>query len=119
MLKNLFLKTKYQPWVCLCFVTALFGVLWLIGPQQIPVVIYKLLLPLLGGAVLLFAWVALVPMGNPARYLADDWRNCPDADKDGEADFQVVSGYHRVFCMTLKACALVFSAGALAVSMGL
>ncbi|WP_051258182.1 putative holin [Desulfovibrio cuneatus] len=118
-MQNPFLSSRWQPLVCLALALGLFVLLALAGPQQLPVLVYKLLLPLLGGAVLLFVWVALVPHANPARYLADDWRCTPDADNHDGADFPVAAGYKGVFCACVLGCALVFCAGALAVSLGL
>ena len=116
---NPFLSSRIQPLLCLVLALGLFALLAFVGPQQLPVILYKLLLPLLGGAVLLFVWVALVPMANPARYLKTDWRSNPDADVPGGADFRVAVGYAAVFCACVLGCAVVFSAGALAVSLGL
>ena len=116
---NFFLNTRLQPWLCALLAATLVALLAWLGPQQIPVVIYKLLLPLLGGSVLLFVWLALVPFANPSRYLRKNWRDDPDADVDDGPDFSVVVGYYGVFCSCVTGCALVFSAGALSVGLAL
>ncbi len=93
----------------------LFIALWLHSPQQIPVVVYKLLLAPLGGLAGCCVWLALVPYANPSRYLVKDWRSDPDADIDGKADFEVAPGYDAIFCMCLFCAALAFVVGMLAV----
>jgi hypothetical protein len=118
-MQNPFLQTRFQPFLCFLATLALLCMLAMFGPQQLPVVIYKLLLPLLGGFAAVYLWIALVPIGNPARYLAYDWRRDPDADRPGIADFAVAEGYVTVYCVCLACTALAFGAGMLAVAWGL
>lgn len=112
-------STKLQIVWCFIAVAVLFIALWLHSPQQIPVVVYKLLLAPLGGLAGCCVWLALVPYANPSRYLVQDWRSDPDADVDGRADFEVAQGYEPVFCTCLFCAALAFVLGMLAVGMGL
>lgn len=112
-------STKLQIVYCFLAVAVLFIALWLHSPQQIPVVVYKLLLAPLGGLTGCCVWLALVPYANPSRYLVKDWRSDPDADIDGKADFEVAPGYEAIFCMCLLCAALAFVLGMLAVGMGL
>jgi hypothetical protein len=112
-------STKLQIIWCIVAVAALFGALWVHSPQQIPVVIYKLLLAPLGGLAGCCVWLALVPYANPSRYLTKDWRSDPDADVDDHADFEVAPGYEAVFCTCLFCAALAFVLGMVAVGMGL
>lgn len=112
-------STKLQIVYCFLTVAVLFIALWLHSPQQIPVVVYKLLLAPLGGLAGCCVWLALVPYANPSRYLVKDWRSDPDADIDGQADFEVAPGYEAIFCTCLFCAALAFVVGMLAVGMGL
>jgi hypothetical protein len=112
-------STKLQIIWCFAAVAGLFVALWLHSPQQIPVVIYKLLLAPLGGLAGCCVWLALVPYANPSRYLVKDWRSDPDADVDGRADFEVAPGYESVFCTCLFCAVLAFVLGMIAVGIGL
>lgn len=112
-------RTKFQIVYCFLLVSVLFMLLLVASPQQIPVVGYKLLLAPLGGLVGCCVWLALVPYANPSRYLVKDWRSDPDADVDGEPDFEVAGGYEGVFCTCLICAVLAFVVGMLAVGLGL
>lgn len=112
-------STKRQIVYCFLAVGVLFIALLVASPQQIPVVVYKLLLAPLGGLVGCCVWLALVPYANPSRYLVKDWRADPDADVDGKADFEVADGYEGVFCTCLICAVLAFVVGMLAVGLGL
>lgn len=117
--ENLFLKTRYQPFICLLIALLLLYALAVFGPQQLPVVVYKLIMPLLGGSVGCFIWLTLLPYANPSRYLARNWRDDPDADVPGGPDFAVVEGYEAVFCVCLVSLTCAIVAGMLAVAWGL
>ncbi|MGE4440174.1 MAG: putative holin [Desulfomicrobium sp.] len=118
-LDGLLSTTRFQIVYCLIAIVALCGVVWLYSPQQLPVVLYKLLLAPLGGVVGGCVWLALVPIANPSRYLATDWREDPDADVKGGADFEIADGYERIFSVCVVCLALAFTVGMLAVGLGL
>lgn len=117
--ESVFLKTRHQSLFCLLLTAALLLLLAVFGPQQLPVIVYKTAMPLLGGFAGCFAWLTLVPFANPSRYLAKNWRDDPDVDVPGGADFAVVDGYEAVFCVCIFCEACAVCAGMLAVSWGL
>lgn len=112
-------KTRLQIWYCLAILVALFlGLAWL-APHQVPVIVYKLIMCPLGGAIGVALWLSLLPYANPSRYLAHDWRKEPDADNDGKADFEVAKGSEGIFLLCVLCTCLAFCVGMLAVAWGL
>ena len=71
-----------------------------VSPVQLPVVIYKLLLCLLGGLCGYVMDVSAFPYAAPDSYLVKDWRKNPNADGgDSDADFPVLSDYVPAFLL--------------------
>ena len=116
---NPLLKTRFMPFLAAILAVILFALLSRLGPQQLPVIVYKLLLPILGGVVACNAWLALMPYANPSRWLAYDWRSDPDADRPGLADFAIAPGHKGVFVVCVFCMTLAIVAGMLAVAWGL
>jgi hypothetical protein len=98
---------------------ALQGVILLFSPAQSPVVLYKLALVVIAAILAVFCDVAVFPFARPDSYLALDWRNDPDADRPGEADYPIADGYEGAFCAACLRRALIIAAFVLAVSLGL
>lgn len=91
--KNPFTARARLPFVSLLAVMLLL-LCGFISPVQLPVVVYKLLLCLLGGLCGYVVDTAAFPYAAPDSYLVKDWRDDPDADGgDGDADFPVLPGY--------------------------
>lgn len=116
---NFFLSTKRQLLFCAVSTVLLLVLLALFSPSKVGVVLYKLLLTPLGGAIGVWLWFALVPYLNPSRFLKRDWRSNPESDQVDEADFPIVDGYFIVFCVCAVCAALAFIGGMLAVAWGL
>ena len=118
-MENPVLNTRVQPFLCLLAAIGLLALLYFLGPQQLPVVVYKMVMPLLGGFAGASAWLVIMPYANPSRYLEADWRLSPEADKPGEADFPIAKGYELPFCVTSVCVTLATCSGMLAVAWGL
>lgn len=93
---------------------------WIVSPIQLPVVIYKLLLCLLGGLCGYVVDGAAFPYAAPDSYLKDDWRENPDADGNAdEPDFPVAIGWESEFIVaSLRRTALILG-GMAVVGLGL
>ena len=93
---------------------------WLVSPVQLPVVIYKVLLCLLGALAGYAVDGAAFPYAAPDSYLGDDWRNNPDADGGtDDADFPILEAYAPEFCIaTIRRAGLILG-GMVVVGMGL
>ena len=90
-----------------------------LSPHQGPVAMYKLGLMLAGGVAGYALDRALWPFASPSSYLVDDWRDNPDADEPGNADYPVVVEYKSIFCIAMLRQAAMAACGMLAVSLGL
>lgn len=99
-----------RRWLALAFVAALalFAVIWFAAPVQLPVAAYKLALVLVAGlAGHLFDCVAF-PYAVPSSYLYEDWRDHPEEDREGDADFPVACECEGLFiAATLRKAALI------------
>lgn len=98
---------------------ALQVVIWLVSPQSGVVVLYKLGLPVLAAIVGLFFDFAVFPFARPDSYLDEYWKKDPDADKPGNADYPIATGYEGVFCNACLRRAVIIAAFVVAVSLGL
>lgn len=97
-----------RRWLALTLlvVVALFAVIFVAAPVQVPVAVYKLALALVAGIAGHLLDCAVFPYALPSSYLSEDWRADPDADREGDADFPVASG-----CITLFIAAMLRKAG--------
>lgn len=109
---------RHRFWVLFTLTVILLLILAGLSPTQLPVLQYKVTLPMLGGVA--FYWLdhALYPFAQPDGYLDEDWMDSP-GDNQGDADFPVARGYRLVFALVMLRQTLMVCAGALAVSMGL
>ena len=118
-----FLKLLLDPRPQLFFFAALAVVLqiviWLVSPAQGVVVLYKLGLPVLAAIVGLFFDFAVFPYARPDSYLDDYWKKDPDADRPGDADYPIATGYETAFIGACVRRAMIIAAFVLAVAMGL
>lgn len=118
-LKNPFLQTRYQPFFFLLLTVVLLALLALLGPQKLPVMVYKLVMPVLGGFAGCFSWLTMLPYANPSRYLEKDWRQNPEADRPDKPDFPIASGAELPFCISCVCLTVAICCGMLAVAWGL
>jgi hypothetical protein len=93
--------------------------IYLFSPAQSPVVLYKLALVAIAAVLAVFCDVAVFPFSRPDSYLDKDWRNDPDADNPGNADYPIAEGYEAAFCTACIRRALIIAAFVLAVSLGM
>ena len=96
----------------------LLGAIALISPQQVPVALYKLSLISLAAVVGYWLDRSLFPYARPDSYLKLDWR-CVDGRCSRDADFQVASGYQRVFALAMLRRAIIVAAVVIGVALGL
>ena len=99
MFKKLF---SARRWLALCgLVTVLIlAFLAVISSQQLPVIAYKA--GLVSFAACIGVWIdrAIFPYARPSGYLKTDWLRNPDADGgEDEVDFEICTGYFRVFAI--------------------
>ena len=94
-------------------------VIWIASPMNALVVLYKLGLPVLAAIVGLFFDFAVFPFARPDSYLDDFWKNNPDADRPGDADYPIAAGYEGAFCNACLRRAIIIAAFVLAVALGL
>ena len=90
-----------------------------ISPAQSPVILYKLALAVIAVVLAVFCDVSVFPFARPDSYLDEDWRNDPDADRPGSADYPIAKGYEVAFCLAFLRRALIIAAFVLAVSLGM
>ena len=113
-------KMRNLRWAWAAILAAYFLVaLYLISPQQLPVIAYKVCLLLTAGLAgyWLDRWTA--PYARPEGYLTHEWRDHSEAWPDNKADFAIVAGYRRVFCATMLRQAIIMGCAMLAVDLGL
>ena len=99
MFKKLF---SARRWLALCgLVTALIlAFLAVVSPQQLPVIAYKAALVSFAACVGVWLDRAVFPYARPSGYLKKDWMRNPDADGgEDEVDFEICTGYFRVFAI--------------------
>ncbi len=111
MKKARLIKFLLLTLVCLAVVLVL-------APAQLPVVLYKLGLLLLGA--LAFWWLDMVvfPYSRPGSYLVAPWREVTEFVAGG-ADFEIAPGYELVFALaTLRRAGLMSLGGALSMALG-
>jgi hypothetical protein len=104
-------------WILIC-VALIAGVI-VLYPPQLPVIISKLLFVALAGVVGYYLDRSLFPYARPDGYLAH-----PLADRYGlppqvtDADYQINTGYERVFAAALIRRALIIGAAMPAIGLG-
>lgn len=106
-------------WFLTALTTALVLVLARLAPEQLPVLHYKLCLPMLGGLNGYWLDRALFPFAEPSGYLDQDWLLHGGDGADGEPDYPVAPGYVWAFSLACLRQAVLVGVGALAVSLGL
>jgi len=106
-------------WLLFAVTAILIVTLGALAPQQMPLLPYKLALPMLGA--LDFFWLdwALFPYAQPAGYLWTDWRRAGGHGADGDPDYPVSMGCDTLFCAACLRQSGMVAVGALAVSLGL
>lgn len=114
-----FIAARLWLWLACFAALALVVVVQLIAPQQVPVIIYKGALVLLGGLGGYILDRVLFRYAEPSSYLYVDWRKCPEADKEGSADYPVSDGYHYLFAFAQARQAAIIIAAMLAAGLGL
>jgi hypothetical protein len=92
---------------------------WLFMPQDGPVILYKLALPVVAAIIGLFFDFAAFPFARPDSYLVDYWKKNPEADNPGDADYPIAEGYTSAFNTACIRRAIVIAAFVLAMSLGL
>lgn len=98
----------------------LLGLVALVSPVQLPVVIYKVLLCLLGGLAGYVVDGAAFPFAAPDSYLEDDWKKHPDADGGkGKADFPILDAYYEAFIIACIRRATCIIGGMAVVGLGI
>lgn len=110
---------RHRFWFLTALTAALVLVLAQLTPEQLPVLHYKLCLPMLGGVNGYWLDRALFPFAEPSGYLWEDWLRSGGSGTDGEPDYPVARGYELVFALACLRQVLLVCAGALAVSLGL
>lgn len=100
-------------------VLALFAVIFVAAPVQVPVAAYKLTLALVAGIAGHLLDCAVFPYAMPSSYLCADWRADPDADHEGDADFPVASGCEALFVAAMLRKAAIVAVFVLGVCLGL
>lgn len=93
--------------------------LWLISPEQAPVILYKLGLPLLAAILGLFFDAAVFPYARPSSYLTGYWEEDPEQRNRNFADYPVVHQYLTAFNAACLRRAIIIAAFVLAVALGL
>jgi hypothetical protein len=99
--------------LCVAMAAALLLVVALLAEQQVPVILYKGALLMLGAVsgyvidALTFSWAA------PEGYLERDWRDTVDEEdySDGISDFPVVSGDYLLFIVACARRAFLVAVG--------
>ena len=117
------LKILIDPRLQLLFFTLLAILLqmfiWIFSPEQGPVVLYKLGLPVLAAIVGLVFDFAVFPFARPDSYLKEYWINNPEADNKDDADYPVAEGYIAAFNAACLRRAIIIGFFVIAVSLGL
>lgn len=103
--------------VCLAIVLQL--LVWIFNPQSSVVILYKLGLPILAAVVGLVFDYAVFPFARPDSYLKEYWKENPDADRTGDADYPISAGNELPFCFACLRRALIIVGFVLGVSLGL
>lgn len=98
----------------------LLGLVALVSPVQLPVVIYKVLLCLLGGLAGYVVDGAAFPFAAPDSYLITDWRKHPDADGGNDnADFPILDDYYEAFIVACIRRMVLIIGGMAVVGLGI
>jgi hypothetical protein len=96
----------------------LIAVIAVIAPKQLPVALFKLTLVSLAAVLGYQLDRSLFPYARPDSYLKLDWR-CVGGRCTRDADYQVVSGYQRVFALAMLRRAIIVAAVVIGVALGL
>ena len=118
-LRRLCLSSRRWLPLAILITVALVGLTVAVAPRQAVVGLYKLVLMLVGGVAAYGLDRTLWPYAAPSSYLDEDWRNEPDADRKGDADYRIVSEYKRIFCIAMIRQVALVACGMLAVCLGL
>lgn len=90
-----------------------------VAPEQMPVVLYKLALPALGGLGFYHLDCKLWPFAQPEGYLDEDWRLSRGDGAKGEPDYPVSPGYVLTFLAACLRQTAMVAIGALGLALGL
>ena len=114
-------RVSPRRWLLLTLfaVLALFAVIFVAAPVQVPIAAYKLALALVAGIAGHLLDCAVFPYAMPSSYLCADWRADPDADHEGDADFPVASGCEALFVAAMLRKAAIVAVFVLGVCLGL
>lgn len=110
---------RHRYWLLFAATTLLLLVLVTLVPQQVPLVPYKLVLPMIGALDFLWLDRAIWPFAQPEGYLDQAYATARGNGPDGEPDYKIAAGYVLAFLVATVRQAVLVCAGALAVSLGL
>lgn len=112
---------KYLPRMFICLILAALALagLWLISPQQLPVVLYKVSLVLLAGVAGYWLDRWIFPYARPDGYLKEEWRGHGTFWPDNEADFAITPGCELAFAAASLRRAAIVAGAMLAAGLGL
>ncbi|PKN07950.1 MAG: hypothetical protein CVU73_11170 [Deltaproteobacteria bacterium HGW-Deltaproteobacteria-8] len=114
------LSLKRVPRLTYCALASLLalGILWIMAPQQVPLVLYKLAFIPLAGFACYWLDREVWPMAQPSGYLAKPWQDSPGF-VPGAADFEVAPGCALLFLGACLRQALLVIAGMIAMGLAL
>jgi hypothetical protein len=110
---------RHRYWILFAVTALLLLVLVTLAPQQMPLVPYKLVLPMIGALDFLWLDHAIWPFAQPEGYLAQAYATATGNGPDGEPDYKIAEGYMLAFLVACLRQAVLVCIGALAVSLGL
>lgn len=112
---------KHSPrmFACLVFALAALGAVFLVSPQQGPVILYKLTLVLSAGVAGYWLDRWIFPYARPDGYLKKEWTAHGLFWPDDMADFEVTPNHKIVFAAALIRRAVIVGCAMLAVGLGL
>lgn len=117
-LKDFLVKLPRLFWCGLIAILAL-AILWLLAPQQLPLVLYKLAFVPLAGYAGYWLDRALFPYARPDGYLTRPWVWGPDGSTIDDADHGIAEGYILPFMCACLRRALIIIAAMLAMGLAL
>lgn len=118
MLKKIIKPQSYLLFFVLLSVVLLF-LLLVLSPVQLPVIIYKITIVVLGAIAGLFFDFAVFPYARPTSYLCREWQTQAEKHIDDNADYPIAKEYKAVFFYSMLRRAIIISAFIFAVAMGL
>ncbi|WP_051202732.1 putative holin [Desulfovibrio aminophilus] len=112
-------RERHRHALLLAATTALLLALGHIAPEQMPVILYKLALPALGGLVFYHLDRWFWPYAQPDSYLDEDWLRSGGDGAAGEPDYPIAAGCVPAFVGACARQAVMVAVGALSLALGL